>query len=85
MPKFLEDKLKAAARAKGLKGKQAAAYTYGTLNNMGAMHGNKETSKGEAMQAKHDADMHAKMNSYRGASHDFKQTRPKRKVVSRYS
>ena len=53
MPKFLERKLKSAAKAKGLKGKAAARYTYGTLNNMGAMRGNKETAKGTAMQRKH--------------------------------
>jgi hypothetical protein len=26
------------------------------MNKLGAMHGNKETAKGRAMQAKHDAD-----------------------------
>lgn len=28
---------------------------------------------------------HKKMASYKGVTHDFKQARPKRKVVSRYS
>ena len=31
------------------------------------------------------AHAHKKMAGYRGATHDFKQSRPKRKVVSRYS
>ncbi len=49
MPKFLEDKLKAQ-----YPGDDNAVY--GTMNKIGAMHGNKETAKGKAMQAKHDAD-----------------------------
>ena len=35
MPKELEEKLKKQARKKGLKGKRANAYTYGTLRKMG--------------------------------------------------
>lgn len=54
MPAFLEDILKRAARKKGFTGKRAARYTFGTMNNMGAMHGNQETAKGARMQAKHD-------------------------------
>ena len=54
MPQFLETLLKKAAAAKGLKGRRAAAYTFGTLNNIGAMHGNQETAKGEKMQEKHE-------------------------------
>lgn len=61
MPKFLEDRLEAAAEAKGKTGKEADRYVYGTLNNMGAMHGSKETAKGKAMDAKHAADMKKKM------------------------
>jgi hypothetical protein len=57
MPAFLERKLKAEARKKHLKGKRAKAYVYGSMNNMGAMHGNKETAKGRRMEAKHKADM----------------------------
>ena len=34
MPKKLEQKLKAEAKKKGLKGKQANAYTYGTMKKM---------------------------------------------------
>lgn len=49
MPQFLEDKLKAEY------GNDPHAI-YGTMNAIGAMHGNKETAKGAAMQAKHDSD-----------------------------
>ena len=48
MPKFLEDRLK-----REYPGNPHAVY--GTLNAMGAMHGNKETAKGAAMNAKHAA------------------------------
>ena len=48
MPKFLEDKLK-----REYPGNPSAVY--GTLNNIGAMHGNKETPKGKAMERQHDA------------------------------
>lgn len=57
MPKFLEDKLKAEAAAKGFTGERAARYVYGGLNNIGAMRGNKETPKGAEMQRKHDEDV----------------------------
>jgi hypothetical protein len=56
MPKFLEDDLKGEGRKKGLKGRQLARYVYGAMNNLGAMRGNQETAKGEAMQKKHDLD-----------------------------
>jgi hypothetical protein len=56
MPKFLETKLKKEAASKGFSGKRADKYVYGAMNNMGAMSGNKETAKGEKMQAKHDRD-----------------------------
>jgi hypothetical protein len=55
MPQFLESKLKKEASAKGKSGREADHYVYGALNNMGAMHGNKETAKGKAMDAKHAA------------------------------
>lgn len=48
MPKFLEKALKAE-----YPGNNRAVY--GTMNAIGAMHGNKTTAKGERMQAKHDA------------------------------
>jgi len=52
MPKFLEAKLKAEYP-------NNPRAVYGTMNNLGAMSGNKETPKGAAMQAKHDRDMKA--------------------------
>lgn len=54
MPMFLEKQLRAEAAKKGLKGDKADAYVYGAMNNLGAMHGNKETAKGRRMQAAHD-------------------------------
>ncbi len=48
MPKFLEQKLKAEYP-------NNPHAVYGTMNAIGAMRGNKETPKGAAMQAKHDA------------------------------
>lgn len=48
MPKFLEDKLK-----KQYPGDNHAVY--GTMNKIGAMHGNKETAKGREMERKHNA------------------------------
>jgi hypothetical protein len=53
MPAFLERKLKAEY------GNNPHAI-YGTMNKLGAMHGNKETAKGRAMEAKHTRDMHKK-------------------------
>jgi len=49
MPKFLEKKLRAEY------GNNDRAV-YGTLNAIGAMHGNKETAKGKAMEKKHAKD-----------------------------
>lgn len=56
MPTFLEEDLKAAAAKKGKTGEAADRYVYGAMNNIGAMHGNKETAKGRAMEAKHERD-----------------------------
>jgi hypothetical protein len=53
MPAFLEKKLRSQASSRGFSGKKAAEYIYGTMNNMGAMRGNKETAKGRAMDRKH--------------------------------
>ena len=50
MPEFLVKKLKEEY------GSNRKAV-YGTLNKIGAMHGNQETAKGEEMQAKHERDM----------------------------
>lgn len=41
-----ESALKKSAAKKGYKGRRADAYVYGTLNNIGLMHGNKPTKKG---------------------------------------
>jgi len=46
MPKFLEEKLRKEY------GNNPSAI-YGTMNKIGAMHGNKETEKGREMEAKH--------------------------------
>lgn len=58
MPQFLIDKLK-----KEYPNNPGAVY--GTLNDIGAMHGNKETEKGREMEAKHDADMKRGKFKYR--------------------
>ena len=50
MPKFLEEKLRKEY------GDNPRAI-YGTMNAIGAMHGNKETAKGRAMEAKHERDV----------------------------
>jgi hypothetical protein len=83
MPKFLEDKLKAAAAAKGFKGKRADRYVYGAMNNMGAMRGNKETAKGAAMEEKHREKMHADIAKFRGNSSEHSFRRPVRKILRR--
>jgi hypothetical protein len=51
MPKFLEEKLK-----KEYPNNPHAVY--GTMNAIGAMHGNKETKKGAAMEHKHIEHVH---------------------------
>lgn len=66
MPNFLEKKLEAGAAKKGFSGKRAATYVYGTMNNLGAMHGNQTTVKGKAMEKKHEAKL-TKMSSLRRA------------------
>lgn len=57
MPQFLEDRLKTEAARRGFTGKRLAHYVYGAMNNIGAMHGSKETAKGRNMQAKHNRKM----------------------------
>ena len=52
MPKFLEAKLRSEY------GNNPHAI-YGTLNNIGAMRGPKETAKGREMQKKHDRKLSA--------------------------
>lgn len=53
MPRFLIDKLKREYP-------NNPSAVYGTLNNLGAMHGNKETAKGRAMEAEHERDIKKK-------------------------
>lgn len=50
MPEFLEKKLRQEY------GNNARAI-YGTMNDIGAMHGNKETAKGREMERKHEDKM----------------------------
>jgi hypothetical protein len=57
MPKFLERELRQQARKKGFTGKRADEYVYGAMNNLGAMHGSKETAKGAEMERKHEDKM----------------------------
>lgn len=57
MPAFLENILSKAASKKGFTGRKKDAYVFGTLNNIGAMKGSKETAKGVAMDKKHMRDM----------------------------
>ena len=64
MPRFLEQQLAAEADKKGFTGKRKARYIYGAMNNMGAMHGSKETAKGVAMEKKHEADAKKKVRRY---------------------
>lgn len=59
MPAFLEHKLKAEY------GDNPHAI-YGTMNSIGAMHGNKITAKGRAMEKKHSRDMFSKKKTSLG-------------------
>ncbi len=65
MPKFLEDKLKAEYP-------DNPHAVYGTLNAIGAMHGNKETAKGRAMDAKHRKDQGTKLGKQH-SQHGFRR------------
>jgi hypothetical protein len=58
MPEFLEKKLKAEY------GNNPSAV-YGTMNKIGAMHGNKETAKGREMEAKHESHRQAYVRRYK--------------------
>lgn len=59
MPKFLENILRRQAAKAGITGRRADRYVFGRLNRIGAMHGNKITAKGAAMDAKHRRDVNA--------------------------
>lgn len=83
MPKFLEDKLKAEAAHKGLKGKRADRYVYGAMNNLGAMRGNKETEKGAEMDRKHR--MQEDISKFKGDSAEFSSKRPVRKILRHHA
>ncbi len=60
MPDFLERKLEAGAEKKGFSGKRKDRYVYGFMNKHGLMSGNKITSKGRAMERKHEEKMSRK-------------------------
>ena len=62
MPRFLEDKLKAEYP-------NDPHAVYGTMNALGAMHGNKITEKGRRMEAKHARDVKAGTASGMKGSH----------------
>lgn len=53
MPVFLENALRHEGRKHGFTGRKLDQYVYGGMNHIGAMHGNKETAKGQRMEAKH--------------------------------
>lgn len=57
MPDFLERDLEKSAAKKGFSGERKDRYVYGTMNRIGAMHGNKITAKGRQMEKKHASDV----------------------------
>ena len=57
MPKFLEHKLKEEYGAD-------SSIPYKVMNKIGAMKGNKETSKGKAMEKKHESKTKALRNKH---------------------
>lgn len=81
MPEFLENKLRSQAAKKGKTGRAADRYVFGTMNNLGAMQGNKETEKGREMEAKHKRD--TEMKKYHGSASSYKHSRPVRKIIRR--
>lgn len=52
MPAFLEKKLE--KEYSNMPKKEREHAVYGTMNKIGAMHGNKETKKGKSMEKKHE-------------------------------
>lgn len=42
----MEAQMRRQAKKKGLKGRRADSYVYGTMNKAGVMHGSKTTAKG---------------------------------------
>ena len=87
MPKFLENALRHEGRKKGLSGKHLEHYVYGGMNNIGAMHGSKETAKGREMEKKHMAkepkhelhhiEIHPAENGGHTVEHHYKPTSTK--------
>lgn len=71
MPKVLEDKLKAEYP-------NNPHAVYGTLNKIGMMHGNQETAKGRAFDAKHAKGLKAAHASHPNASRLGKYLHPKK-------
>lgn len=63
VPEFLENALSKSADAHGFTGERKDHYVYGGMNNLGAMHGNKETAKGREMDRKHRADQLRKVKA----------------------
>jgi hypothetical protein len=56
MPKRIIAKIAAGERARGHSAKKAESIAYGAANNMGLMHGSKETAKGVRAEAKYNRD-----------------------------
>ncbi len=56
MPKFLENALRHEYSKRGLTGKRLQHAIYGSMNNIGALHGSRETEKGAEMERKHESD-----------------------------
>lgn len=71
MPAFLEKKLK-----KEYGNNKHAIY--GTLNKIGAMHGNKETAKGRSMEKKHLAKSRALKHRMIGSVKNLESLRRKK-------
>ena len=60
MPKALIAEMKRGYGGSNLSEEEINHRVYGALNKMGAMHGNKETPKGETMENKYESDHKAK-------------------------
>lgn len=56
MPKQLIARMKSGYSGSGLSAEEISHRIYGALNNMGAMHGSKETAKGASYEAKFQRD-----------------------------
>ena len=56
MPKALIAEMQSGYKGSGLSKDEVNRRVYGHLNNVGAMHGSKETAKGAKMESKFEAD-----------------------------